>query len=282
MKGTLTGGFLGFSILFSCAVFDTRGGGGDPQGAGAGGTDLRETGEAPGGGADISENGEASGLDQETSGSRTGTDISENREAPGGRADISENGEAPGRPGGPGAGLTDIQAALVEAAHWAVGRDDLSNNGRRFRMDCSGVVSALYWRAGLDLQSAYPRYTGSGTVRIHAWMADEALLYRPDEPAPGDLIFWDNSYDGNGSGSADDELTHIGMAVSVDDDGVVTYVHQDYISGVVFARMYPPEPSDPSRNSGMRMRSLGPTPEGGITSGDLYREAGSAWRIAQR
>ena len=244
MKRILIGGFLGFSILLSCAVFDTRGGGGDIQGAGAGGTDLRETGAAPGE-----------------------------------RADISENGEAPG---GPGAGLTDTQAALVEAAHWAVGRDDLSNNGRRFRMDCSGVVSALYWRAGLDLQSAYPRYTGSGTVRIHAWMADEALLYRPDEPAPGDLIFWDNSYDGNGNGSADDELTHIGMAVSVDDDGVVTYVHQDYISGVVFARMYPPEPSDPSRNSGMRMRSLGPTPEGGITSGDLYREAGSAWRIAQR
>lgn len=244
MKGTLTGGFLGFSILFSCAVFDTRGGGGDIQGAGAGGTDLRETGEAPGG-----------------------------------RTDISETGEAPGEPG---AGLTDTQAALVEAAHWAVGRGDLSNNGRRFRMDCSGVVSALYWRAGLDLQSAYPRYTGNGTARIHAWMADEALLYRPDEPAPGDLIFWDNSYDVNGNGAADDELTHIGMAVSVDDDGVVTYVHQDYISGVVFARMYPPEPSDRSRNSGMRMQSLGPTPEGGITSGELYREAGSAWRIPER
>lgn len=166
MKGTLTGGFLGFSILFSCAVFDTRGGGGDIQGAGAGGTDLRETGEAQ---------------------------------------------------GEPGAGLTDTQAALVEAAHWAVGRGDLSNNGRRFRMDCSGVVSALYWRAGLDLQSAYPRYTGNGTARIHAWMTDEALLYRPDEPAPGDLIFWDNSYDVNGNGAADDELTHIGMAVSVDD-----------------------------------------------------------------
>lgn len=231
MKGTLTGGFLGFSILFSCAVFDTRGGGGDIQGAGAGGTELRETGEAQ---------------------------------------------------GEPGAGLTDTQAALVEAAHWAVGRGDLSNNGRRFRMDCNGVVSALYWRAGLDLQSAYPRYTGNGTARIHAWMADEALLYRPDEPAPGDLIFWDNSYDVNGNGAADDELTHIGMAVSVDDDGVVTYVHQDYISGVVFARMYPPEPSDRSRNSGMRMQSLGPTPEGGITSGELYREAGSAWRIPER
>ena len=203
--------------------------------------------------------------------------MSEVPEVPG----AAGSGPGPGRPEG-AAGLTDTQAALVEAAHWAVGRSSLSNNGKRFAMDCSGVVSALYWRAGLDLQSAYPRYTGGGAARIHAWLDDESLLSRPDAPAPGDLIFWDNSYDRNGNGLADDELTHIGMAVSVDSSGVVTYVHHDYISGVTFASMYPPDPSDTSRNSGMRMRSLGPTPGGGMTSGDLYRSAGSAWQIAGR
>lgn len=189
---------------------------------------------------------------------------------------------APPGPPEMSAALTDTQAALVKAAHWAVGRSSLSNNGKHFAMDCSGVVSALYWHAGLDLQSAYPRYTGGGAARIHAWMNDESLLYRPDAPAPGDLIFWDNSYDRNGNGLADDELTHMGMAVSVDSKGVVTYVHHDYISGVTFALMYPPDPSDRLRNSGMRIQSLGPTPEGGMTSGDLYRAAGSAWRIAGR
>jgi hypothetical protein len=143
------------------------------------------------------------------------------------------------------------------------------------------VVSALYWWAGIDLQSCYPRYTGNGVARIYRWMEDEELLYRPDEPAPGDIIFWDNSYDKNGNGAADDELTHVGMAVDVDGDGLVTYVHLDYISGVVFAKMYPPDPSDRTRNTGMRMQSLGPTPDGGMTAGDLYRRAARGWELAE-
>lgn len=177
-------------------------------------------------------------------------------------------------------GITPTQAALVDAAHWAEGRSDIANNGRQFNMDCSGVISALYWQAGIDLQSCYPRYTGNGVARIYQWMEDEKLLYRPDAPSPGDILFWDNSYDKNGNGIADDELTHIGMAVSVDEEGLVRYIHFDYISGIIFAQMYPPDPSDRSRNSGMRIQSLGPTPEGGITSGDLYRTAARGWELA--
>ena len=175
--------------------------------------------------------------------------------------------------------LSEKQLKLVEAAYWARGRNNLSNNGKSFLMDCSGVVSALYWYAGIDLQSCYPAYTGSGVTRIYRWLDDEELLYRPDEPAPGDLVFWDNSYDKNGNGLADDELTHVGMVVGVDEKGLVTYVHHDYISGVIFASMYPPDPSDSTRNSGMRIQSLGPTPDGGMTSGDLYRRAGRGWQL---
>ncbi len=177
-------------------------------------------------------------------------------------------------------GITSTQEALIDAAHWAEGRSNVSNNGKKFKMDCSGVISALYWRAGIDLQSCYPRYTGNGVARIYQCMEDEELLYRPEEPAPGDILFWDNSYDKNGNGVADDELTHIGMAVSVDEDGLVKYVHFDYISGIIFAQMYPPNPSDRSLNSGMRIQSLGPTPEGRITSGDLYRAAARGWELA--
>ncbi len=170
---------------------------------------------------------------------------------------------------------------LVDSAYWAKGRTDVSCNGRKFAMDCSGVISAIYWRAGIDLQSCYPRYTGGGVARIYQWLDDESLLYKPNEPMPGDIIFWDNSYDKNGNGKADDTLTHIGMVVSVDDAGVVTYVHNDYLSGIIFAHMFPPDPSDRSRNSGMRIKSLGPAPGGKITSGDLYRCAGQAWRLAE-
>lgn len=178
--------------------------------------------------------------------------------------------------------LSERQQKLVEAAYWAQGRGNLSNNGKDFVLDCSGVVSALYWYAGIDLQSCYPAYTGNGVTRIYRWLEEEQLLYRPDEPQPGDIIFWDNSYDKNGNGVADDVLTHIGMVVTVDENGLVTYVHHDYISGVIFARMYPPDPSDRNLNSGMRIQSLGPTPDGGMTAGDLYRNAGRGWELPPR
>ena len=87
-------------------------------------------------------------------------------------------------------------------------------------------------------------------------------------------------YDKNGNGAADDELTHIGMVVEVSSEGDVTYIHHDYIGGIILARMYPPEPGNTDRNSGMRIRSLGPTPDGGMTSGDLYRKAGRGWELA--
>ena len=201
-----------------------------------------------------------------------GTDF---RQAPVDRPVRADRPVEDGRPGD----LTATQRKLVEAAHWAQGRGNLSNNGRDFAMDCSGVVSALYWYAGIDLQSCYPAYTGNGVTRIYRWLDDEQLLYRPDDPAPGDIIFWDNSYDKNGNGLADDELTHVGMVVSVDEAGLVTYVHHDYLSGVIFANMYPPDPSNRSLNSGMRIQSLGPTPDGGITAGDLYRKAGRGWQL---
>jgi hypothetical protein len=176
-------------------------------------------------------------------------------------------------------GATGVQNRLVEAANWAKGRNDLSNNGRKFSMDCSGVVSAIYWQAGIDLQAAYPRYTGNGVTRIYRYLEEKKLLYRPDEPVPGDIIFWDNSYDKNSNGMADDELTHVGMVVSVGPQGDVVYVHHDYLSGVIFAGMYPPDPSNRIRNSMIRMKSLGPTSDGKSTSGDLYRKAGRGWEL---
>ena len=76
--------------------------------------------------------------------------------------------------------LHPMQLRLVEAAHWAEGRNDVSCDGRSFAMDCSGVVSAVYWKAGIGLQAAYPLYTGNGVTRIYRYLDDKRLLYRPD------------------------------------------------------------------------------------------------------
>jgi len=43
-----------------------------------------------------------------------------------------------------------------------------------------------------------------------------------------DIIFWDNSYDKNNNGLADDELTHIGMVVEVSPAGDIIYIPRSY------------------------------------------------------
>jgi hypothetical protein len=46
-----------------------------------------------------------------------------------------------------------------------------------------------------------------------------------DQPQPGDLAFFDRTYDANRNGRLDDVLTHVAVVVAVDDDGTVELVH---------------------------------------------------------
>ncbi|MBO7517330.1 MAG: hypothetical protein J6T61_06270, partial [Spirochaetia bacterium] len=63
--------------------------------------------------------------------------------------------------------ISQKQKQLVEAANWAKGRNYLTVNGTRFKMDCSGVVRAIYYKAGIDLAKDFNKYKGGGTQRIH-------------------------------------------------------------------------------------------------------------------
>lgn len=46
-----------------------------------------------------------------------------------------------------------------------------------------------------------------------------------EAPRPGDLAFFDHTYDANGNGRVDDELTHVAVVVGVEDDGTVEMIH---------------------------------------------------------
>ncbi len=133
--------------------------------------------------------------------------------------------------------IREIQNLLKEAAYKYKGQKSLLVKGRKFRMDCSGVVSALYYYAGIDLQKYYPEYSGSGTERIYKLLEDHNLLEKNWLPETGDIIFWDNSYDRNNNGKRDDMLTHVGMVVERDKFGNIIYIHHNYSKGIVFEKM---------------------------------------------
>ena len=130
-----------------------------------------------------------------------------------------------------------IQNLLKEASYKYAGKKTITVRGRRFRTDCSGVVTALYYYAGIDLQKHYPEYTGSGTQRIYKMLEERDLLEETWLPQTGDIIFWDNTYDKNNNGKRDDLLTHIGMVVERDKFGNIKYIHHNYLNGIVIEYM---------------------------------------------
>ncbi|MCD6398012.1 MAG: C40 family peptidase [Spirochaetaceae bacterium] len=133
--------------------------------------------------------------------------------------------------------LSKTQQLLVKEAYRIIGVEELFVKGRTFNIDCSGTVMAIYWYAGIDLAEDFPSYSGGGTERIYKYLRDKDLLYRTELPKPGDIIFWDNTYDKNGNGKPDDYLTHMGMVVSVDDEGNIEYIHENYRKGIILAKM---------------------------------------------
>ncbi len=187
-----------------------------------------------------------------------------------------------------GAGLDGLQAQLVTNARSFLGRRTIVVGRRTFTADCTGLVLAIYFSVGMDLEQVFPRYQGGGVARLHAAMDDNRLLHRDPRPDAADLMFWDNTYDANGDGRWNDSLTHVGMVMETGGDGTVAYIHYDYRRGVVLARMNLARPSLAGErgpggtwntlNSPMRMDGTF-RPGDPVLAGELFRDYGRAYKL---
>lgn len=176
-----------------------------------------------------------------------------------------------------GVELSDTQEKLIEGANWALGKKKLKVNGKTFNVDCSGTVMAVYYYAGIDLSKDFNKYSGGGTARIYQYLDDNDLLYNTDYPVPGDIIFWDNTFDSNDDGKRNDYLTHMGIVVDITNEGTITYIHENYRKGIILESMNLDLPDNPTVNSAMRMRGSGM--EQGWLSSHLYRESAMGYRL---
>ncbi len=175
--------------------------------------------------------------------------------------------------------LEDIQKRLVDSAYWALGRNRLNVEGKCFNLDCSGVVLAIYDRSGKDLQPFMASYSGGGVQRLYALMEEQGLLYKTKHPAPGDLLFWDNTYDRNKNGKKDDLLTHIGMVVSMDNKGNVKYIHHNYRKGIILENMNLTDPDNLEKNSPIRARGAEKGHAPRWLSGQLLKASARAYKV---
>jgi hypothetical protein len=183
-----------------------------------------------------------------------------------------------------------LRQKLAEGARSILGRKQLVVRGRHFNMDCTGVVLAIYWYAGIDLARDFNRFTGNGVSRIYRTLERRDLLYSTSSPLVGDIIFWDNTYDENGDWRQNDPLSHVGMVVTVDGERTITYVHYHIRNGISYDYMNLRNPGVQNEiengrvrviNSPLRLAVPGRPHPPEWLSGQLYRNLGMGYLLRE-
>ena len=117
------------------------------------------------------------------------------------------------------------QGAVVRTAAGLVGATTIESNGRRIAYDCAGVARAVYLAHGIDLYAGVDRSRKANGVRlIYDHVLRRGRIHRGPLVHPGDLVFFDNTWDSNGDGRDNDPLTHVGIVERVESDGTIVFI----------------------------------------------------------
>lgn len=115
--------------------------------------------------------------------------------------------------------------AVVRTAGKLVGAHTIESGGRKIHYDCAGVARAIYLEHGIDLyESRHADGTANGVRLIYAHLRQHGHLHHGPVVYPGDLVFFDNTWDLNGDGLLNDRLTHVGIVETVEDNGTVIFI----------------------------------------------------------
>jgi NlpC/P60 family len=115
--------------------------------------------------------------------------------------------------------------AIVESAARLVGARAITSQGKRIAYDCAGVTRAIFLEHGIDLyRGALNDPKGNGVRLIHNHVRQHGTIHRGSNVNPGDLVFFDNTWDFNGDGKLNDPLTHVGVVERLEGDGTVIFI----------------------------------------------------------
>ncbi|MBM4372591.1 MAG: CHAP domain-containing protein, partial [Deltaproteobacteria bacterium] len=114
------------------------------------------------------------------------------------------------------AGCT-FAARFAAAAMGFLDQGSLRTSRGRRGLSCTGLVQACF-----DVLGCGERPRGSSRD-LWAWCEARRLLV--DRPVPGDLAFFDDTWDRDGEPGTRDPLTHVAVVVEVGGPGEVRFVH---------------------------------------------------------
>ena len=174
-----------------------------------------------------------------------------------------------------------LQTAIANTAARLVGARTIRTGHRFIAYDCAGVTHAVFLAHGIDLYdgTAASEET-TGVRRIHAYVHRHGRLHRGPEISPGDLVFFDNTWDANGDGMQNDPLTHIGVVEGVEPDGTVSFISRT-ASAIERYRMNLRWPNNSMTSEGrtlndfLRRKKSGDDAETAYLTGQLFLEFGS-------
>ncbi len=156
---------------------------------------------------------------------------------------------------------TELRARVAArgATFLGQGRERFTVGQETFNADCAGYVEAVYAAEGIPLRrilrAAAPK---ESSAVVMAWEASarygERWRDRGRRPEPGDLVFFDQTWDRDRDGKRDDPLTHVGLVEWVNTDGTVTFLHRGG-SGVVRAVMNLDRPDKARDQAGRPLNS---------------------------
>ncbi len=125
-----------------------------------------------------------------------------------------------------------IRDKLVKSAEYYAGKP-------KTRTDCSGLILKILNKNNITIfkkQAVIPR-GANGVKIIYLTLKKYKKIYRSHNKAsPGDLIFFNNTYDKNKNKRVDDPLTHIAMITEVNRDGTIKYIHKSG-KGIIYGYM---------------------------------------------
>jgi len=165
---------------------------------------------------------------------------------------------------------------IVRSAAVLVGATSITSEGRRIRYDCAGVIRAIFLKHGIDLYEGSPNDPATNGVRlIYNHVRRYGALYRSRPPHPGDLVFFDNTWDFNQDGRLNDPLTHVGIVEGIGVDGTILFISR-VAGGIQRYRMNLRHPRIHKTADGrilndyIRRKLPGDPPDTGRLTGELF------------
>jgi hypothetical protein len=120
---------------------------------------------------------------------------------------------------------TKKQQAIAHTASRLVGARTIQAGNRFISYDCAGVTRAIYLAQGIDLYEGGDLKANANGVRlIYEHVRAYGGIHHGPTVRPGDLVFFDNTWDFNGDGVLNDPLTHVGIVEAVEQDGTVVFI----------------------------------------------------------